>query len=54
MRGEERDPTEDLAGDDPPQLESDIEDDGGLPQGEAQDRRGPEPPDEDLLAPTEH
>ncbi len=34
----------------PVQLEPDIDDPGGkLPPGEAQDRRGPEPPDEDLL-----
>ncbi len=54
MHGEERDRTDDLAGEDPPQLASDVEDSGGLPSGEAQDRRGPEPPDEALLDPTEH
>lgn len=37
-----------------PQLDSDIDDPGGkLPTGGAEDRRGPEPPDEELLAPAE-
>ncbi len=54
MGEHEQERPDDLAGEDPPQLESDIEDDGGLPAGEAQDRRGPEPPDEALLDPNEH
>ena len=44
-----REPADDV----PVQLEPDIDDPGGmLPPGEAQDRRGPEPPEEALL-PTE-
>jgi len=44
---------EDVSGEDPPQLAPDIELSEGadLPAGEAQDRRGPEPPDEALLPP---
>ena len=39
--------------DDVSQLEPDVEDAAGrLPAGEAQDRRGPEPPAEDLLSET--
>jgi hypothetical protein len=52
MRGEERDRTDDLAGENPPQLESDIDDEGAnLPAGEAADRRGPVAPEEELLPP---
>ena len=53
MRPDERPGSRAPDDDEPVQLESDIDDPGGmLPPGEAQDRRGPEPPEEDLL-PTE-
>ena len=52
MRPDEQPRRGEPADDEPVQLESDVDDPGGkLPPGEAQDRRGPEPPDEVLLPP---
>ena len=50
MRPEEQPRPAEPADVEPVQLEPDIDDPGGkLPPGEAQDRRGPEPPEDGLL-----
>ena len=52
MRPDEQPRPGEPADPEPVQLESDVDDPGGrLPPGEAQDRRGPQAPEEDLLPP---